>query len=123
MKKTLILSLCSVIICLSVSCTPDRKAYESCKQTLSRSMEELTTAKSVKELEEIDRGVTDTLAKYGHSKMSSEMLDEIRTELNEYKRRWTDFYEKALRKDSLYMNRIKDIPGVGAVEFKAPPEV
>lgn len=86
-------------------------------------MEELTTAKSVKELEEIDRGVTDTLAKYGHSKMSSEMLDEIRTELNEYKRRWTDFYEKALRKDSLYMNRIKDIPGVGAVEFKTPPEV
>lgn len=67
--------------------------------------------------------MTDTLDKYGHAKMSREMLDSIRVSLEDYQNRWREAYERALRKDSIHMNRVLDVPGIGAVEFKAPPEV
>lgn len=67
--------------------------------------------------------MTDTLDKYGHAKMSREMLDSIRVSLEDYQNRWREAYGRALRKDSIHMNRILDVPGIGAVEFKAPPEV
>lgn len=105
-------------------CTsPDRQAYESCRQTIARSVKALPSADGVKALEEINQYVTDTLDKYGHAKMSREMLDSIRISLEDYQRRWQEAYGKAARKDSIHMNRILDVPGIGAVEFKAPPDV
>ena len=74
-------------------CTsPDRQAYESCRQTIARSVKALPLADGVKALED-------------------------------FQKRWQEAYGKAARKDSIHMNRILDVPGIGAVEFKAPPEV
>lgn len=124
MRHFLYISLLGIGLCAMSACgSPDRKAYDSCRQTIARSIRALSTADGVKALEEINRGVTDTLAKYGHSRMSREMLDSIRISLEDYQTRWNDAYGKAARRDSLHMDRIIDMPGIGAVEFKAPPEV
>ena len=117
-------SLSISCFCLMLlSCSPDHAAYESCRLTLTRSVQALPTADGVRELDSINQSVTDTLAKYGHAKMSREMLDSIRTSLESYQQLWQKAYEKADRWDSLYMRRVIDMPGIGPVEFKAPPEV
>lgn len=123
MKHVFLFCLC-VACCLAfVGCGHDDAAYESCKRTLSHSIRQLSQTGGVSELEELDRGVTDTLAKYGHARMSREMLDELKALLKEYQSRWAECYQKALKVDSLYKDRVKMMPGIGAVEFKAPPEV
>lgn len=124
MKRIFSISLLGIVLCGISGCSsPDHRAYESCRQTIARSIKALPAADGVKTLEEINQGVTDTLDKYGHAKMSREMLDSIRVSLEDYQNRWREAYGRALRKDSIQMNRILDVPGIGAVEFKAPPEV
>lgn len=124
MKQIIYISLFGIGLFGMSGCTsPDRQAYESCRQTIARSVKALPSADGVKALEEINQGVTDTLDKYGHAKMSRGMLDSIRISLEDFQKRWQEAYVKTARKDSIHMNRILDVPGIGAVEFKAPPEV
>lgn len=121
--KSVFFCLCVVSCSMFVGCGHDDTAYESCKQTLSHSIRQLSKTDGVCELEQLDRGVTDTLAKYGHARMSREMLDKLKGLLKEYQTRWAEQYQKVLQIDSLYMDHVKEVPGIGAVEFKAPPEV
>lgn len=124
MKHFIYICLFGICLCGVSACTAlDRQAYDSCRSTIARSVKALPAASSLKALEEINQGVTDTLAKYGRATMSREMLDSIRISLEDYQTRWRDAYEKAARRDSIHMNRIIDMPGIGPVEFKAPPEV
>lgn len=124
MKRFIYIGLLGINLCgISACTTPDHQAYNSCHGTIVRSIKALPAADGVKALEEINQGVTDTLAKYGRAKMSREMLNSIRISLEDYQTRWKDAYEKAARRDSIHMNRIIDMPGIGPVEFKAPPEV
>ena len=123
MKQFVSLSLCIWLAWTLAGCMPDHVAFDRCKQTLSRSTRELPQMNRVEELEKLDRNVTDTLDKYGHAKMSHEMLDELRALLKEYQTQWVERYQRILQIDSLYRDRVKMMPGIGAVEFKAPPEV
>lgn len=115
---------CIFAACLALlyaSCI-DRDAFHSCRKALEESVTSLSQAESMQEVIRIDTELNEILNRYGHSRMTREMIEEIKGKHELYLKTKEDVY-KRMNEDSILHRRVINVPDVGEVEFKAPPEV
>ena len=104
------------------SCT-DETAYNSCKNTLVTASHEILQAKTQLDVGYIDKQINDTLYKYSHSRMSREMIEKIKSLKSAYEKNKTERMKFLKENDTVPARRIVEMPGIGLVEIKTPPEV
>lgn len=84
---------------------------------------EMSQAKTLLDARIIDSQVNDTLYKYSRSKMSREMIDEIKSLKSAYEKNKAERMEFLKATDTVPARRVVEMPGIGLVEIKTPPEV
>ena len=111
-----------IILFALISCT-DEAAYTSCKETLIGATQKISDTKTLLDARLVDAQVNDTLYKYSRSKMSREMIDEIKSLKSVYEKNKAERMEFLKATDTVPARRVVEMPGIGLVEIKTPPEV
>jgi hypothetical protein len=115
---------CIVYLSLFVFCScTDESAYNSCRNTLTTATQEISKAATLSDAELIDKQINDTLYKYGHSKMTKEMIDEIKHLKSTYEKHKEERLQFLKDNDTIPARKIIEMPGIGLVEVHTPPEV
>lgn len=109
------------LICFA-SCT-DKTAYTSCKETLIEATQKILNTETLLDARLVDNQVNDTLYKYSRSKMSRDMIDEIKSLKSAYEKNKAERLEFLKATDTVPARRVVEMPGIGLVEIRTPPEV